>query len=326
MVVVACMLMGCNPGELTPNGGGVVSRAGALSSRKAPQATEALRYPHKLIIPIQDFYPEGIAHAADGTFYIGSANTGMVVRQRPGSLWAEPFLPATGRTVVGMKVQDSTQTLWLCELDLSQPTPGALKAYDLATRKLRGSWPIPQEGLCNDLTLDARGNVYVTAPFLGVIHRLRTGGSQLETWAADPRFIPPPGNFGLNGIAWDDGVVYVVKYDSGELFRVGLNADGSAGAVTRITTDAPLGFPDGILTLAPGVLLVVDNDNGLLKRVDLSGDTGHVTLLATGLDNPTTVALHDGDAFVVQSQFDHLIGIDRTPPDMPFVVKRVWLR
>jgi hypothetical protein len=56
------------------------------------------------------------------------------------------------------------------------------------------------------------------------------------------------------------------------------------------------------------------------------GDAGHVTLLATGLDNPTTVALHDGDAFIVESQFDHFFQVDRTPADLPFRVKRLWLR
>ncbi len=51
-----------------------------------------------------------------------------------------------------------------------------------------------------------------------------------------------------------------------------------------------------------------------------------MTLLATGLDNPTTVALHDGDAFVVESRFDHFFGVDRSPVEVPFIVKRIWLR
>jgi sugar lactone lactonase YvrE len=319
------LLMGCNVAEgARPEGPRL---AASLGVRKSTQTAEAPRFPGKLRIPIQDFFPEGIAHAADGTFYVGSYSTGVVLRQRPGAHQMEPFLPANGRAIAGMKVQDSTNTLWLCELDLTWTTPGGLKAYDLATGSLRGSWPFPLEGGCNDLTLDAHGNVYATDSFLGVVRRLKKGASQLETWASDPeRFMAPPGYPGLNGIAWGDGAIYVVKYDSGELFHIGINPNGSAGTITRITTDASLGYPDGILMLAPGVLLVVDNDNGQFKRVDLSGDMGHVSLLATGFDNPTTVALHDGDAFIVESQFDHFFGIDRTPADVPFVVKRVWLR
>lgn len=41
---------------------------------------------------------------------------------------------------------------------------------------------------------------------------------------------------------------------------------------------------------------------------------------------PPTVALHDGDAFIVESRFDPFFGIDRTPADVPFVVTRVWPR
>ncbi|MCY1075949.1 Vgb family protein [Archangium lansingense] len=327
-MVSVCLLMGCNPGELPQSGGLEGPRlAGSLGAKKSPQKAEASRFPLKLRIPIQDFFPEGIAHSADGTFYVGSYSTGTVLRQRPGNFHFEPFLPANGRAIAGMKVEDSTRTLWLCELDLTQATPGGLKAYDLHTGRLRGFWPFPVEGGCNDLTLDSQGNVYATDTFLGVVRRLKKGASQLETWASDPeRFMAPPGYPGLNGIAWDNGSVYVVKYDSGDLFRIGINPNGSAGTITRITTDSPLGFPDGILMLSPGVLLVVDNDNGQFKRVDLSGDSGHVSVLATGFDNPTTVALHDGDAFIVESQFDHFFGIDQTPPDVPFTVKRVWLR
>jgi hypothetical protein len=66
--------------------------------------------------------------------------------------------------------------------------------------------------------------------------------------------------------------------------------------------DGSIGYPDGIIVYSPGVLLVVENDGG------------------------KSVALHDGDAFIVESRFDHFFGIDKTPADVPFRVKRLWLR
>ncbi|WP_224248474.1 SMP-30/gluconolactonase/LRE family protein [Hyalangium gracile] len=328
VLVVVCSLLGCNDGG---SSAGPVQTSGPGSSfapKQSAQALQAPRHPDKLYMPIPDFFPEGIAHAADGTFYVGSYSTGRVLRQRPGRFFMEPFLPAStsGRGVVGMKVHDASGTLWLCEVDLAQASPSALRAYDARTGAPRGSWPFPPGGGCNDLTLDPRGNVYATDAYLGAIRRLRRGAPQLETWATDPSFMAPPGYPGLNGIAWDSGSIAVVKYDSGDLFRIPIQADGSAGTHTRITTDAPIGYPDGILVQSPGVLLVLDNDNGRFLRVELSGDTGHVSLLASGFDNPTTLALHDGDAFIVESQFDHYFGIDPSPPDLPFRVKRVWLR
>lgn len=323
LMLVLCTLLGCAEGEADTGPVPGASRA----RRKAALGPQALRHPSQLRMFTPDFYPEGIAHAANGTFYVGSYNDGRVLRQRPGTVHMEEFLPPNGRAVAGMKVQDSSRTLWLCELDLTQATPDALKAYDTSTGALRGAWPLPLGGGCNDLTLDPQGHVYVTDTYLGVVRRLRPGASQLEAWATDPdRFPAPPGWPGLNGITWDSGVLYVAKYDSGELFRIAILPNGEAGPITRIATDAPIGMPDGILTLSPGVLLVVDNDNGKFLRVSISGDTGQVALLATGLDNPTTVALHDGDAFIVESQFDHFFGVDPTPPDLPFRVKRLWLR
>jgi hypothetical protein len=327
VIGAVCLLIGCSDGG-SAAGPVQASRSGDSSVlQQEEQARRPSRNPDQLRISVPDFFPEGIARAADGTFYVGSYSTGRVMRQRPGRSFMEPFLPRgpEGRGVVGMKVHDATHTLWVCDLDLNAVTPDVVKAYDTRTGALRGAFPFPLGGWCNDLTLDPLGNVYVTDSALGVIYRWRRGASQLEVWSSDPRFLSSSGGPSLNGIAWGDGAIAVVNSDSGALFRIPFQPNGSAGTVTLITLDASIGFPDGLLVLSPGVLLVVDNDNGKLFRVDLSGDTGVVTLLATGLDNPTTVALHDGDAFVVESQFDHFFGVDPTPPDQPFRVKRVWL-
>ena len=58
-----------------------------------------------------------------------------------------------------------------------------------------------------------------------------------------------------------------------------------------------------------------------MTRVDLD-DLG-TEVVADDLDVPATVALVGTDAWVTQSQLDHLIGLDPAPPELPFTAVRV---
>lgn len=280
----------------------------------------------------ETFYPEGVASAPDGTLYVGSLGTGEVVRVPPGSSKPEAFIGpgADSYGAVGVFVDDPADTLWLCAIDLNNFTlPAALKSYNLATGQETGSYTIPGGGFCNDIAVDGGGNVYVTDSFLGVVLRLPAGGADLAVWASDPLFAVPAGEFGMNGIVWDGMDLWACNSFSGDLYHLAINGDGSSGAVTNITLDDPLLGPDGMKSLAPGVLVVVDN-GGMpvisgVRHVVVTGDTGVVTTLRNGLDGPTTGDIAFGDMWVAEGQFDHLFGTDPNPPDLPFKVKRVAL-
>ena len=117
--------------------------------------------------PGDRFFPEGVAAAADGTFFAGSLEEGSIARAKPGATVMEPFIKAGANglvSVLGLYVDDARQTLWACSGDagngkLKGTAPVAIKAFDLKTGEGQGAAMTCPAAVSNDLTLDAQGNV-----------------------------------------------------------------------------------------------------------------------------------------------------------------------
>jgi sugar lactone lactonase YvrE len=280
----------------------------------------------EIVLPGDTFYPEGIAVAADGTFFVGSFASGEIVRVPPGAPKAVPFLgPMDGAVAAGLLVDDATGTLWACALDPTLTAPAAVKRFDIATAEETGSYPFPGGTLCNDLTLDDQGNLYATDSLIRTIYRLPAGGDAIAPWIQDDVFGGNPDEITLNGIAFDgESSIYTAKYNTGELFRIAIEADGSAGAITPIAVDPPLAWADGLKVLDADTLLVVENDAGRVSMVTLNGDQGTRTVLANKLAEPTTSAVRGDSAWVVEGQLSYYFGFPGEPT-LPFRVKRVFL-
>lgn len=155
--------------------------------------------------------------------------------------------------------------------------------------------------------------------------RLPPGGTALAPWLSDTSLAPAQqGAFGLDGIAWVDGALYLTKLDTGGLYRVAIGRDGSAGTVTKIAVTPALTSPDGLRLVDPHTLLVVEN-TGTLARISLSGDTATATSLADELDQPTAVIVARGSAWVTEGQLGRLFAQPPQPPNLPFAIKRVTL-
>lgn len=279
-------------------------------------------------LPGPDFFPEGIAAAADGSFYVGSLGTGAIVRVPPGALGAVPFVPGRAAFgVYGLAVDDARGTLWACTYDDNlAPAQGAyLTAYALGTGELKGSYVMPGDsGFCNDVTVDSVGNVYATDSFASSVVRLPVGGTAVETWATNAAFNAEPWTITLNGIVLDGAShLYVVKYDTGELFSIPIQADGSAGEPVAIAVTPALSSLDGLERIDANTLLAVEFGTGQVVTVTLSGTTGHSQVIANGLINPTNAVLDGNSAWVLESHLA-LFGTDEHP-SLPFRVHRIAL-
>ncbi|MEM9457392.1 MAG: SBBP repeat-containing protein [Myxococcota bacterium] len=296
-----------------------------------PELTEPLaeESPRQVSLPGQEIFPEGITVDRSGSLYVGSMTQGTIFRAEAGAEQAEAFIDNVGAGVIGLLADDDRDLLWVCQSNpLNSQTPPSVMAYGLAEGDLRSTHAFPGDaGLCNDITLDSEGNVYVSDSFGHRILRIPAPGVErdgvAETWLDDPQLEVPEGTFGVNGLVVDDGALFVVLYETGRLLEAPLLASGQPSAVTEVELERPLSRPDGMKRESGGSLLVVEGGEGRLSRLEVGrrseGPVAVEPVLET-LDSPTTVALHEQRAWVVVSQFDHLFGVDPSPASAPFFV------
>lgn len=295
----------------------------ALAARPTPPAT--------LTLPGDNFFPESITASATGAIYTSSITTGEIVRFASPSAAAEVFVAAgVNIGTAGVAFDDVRQVLWACAVDLTFATPTALRAFSAHDGRLVASYTVPNGGVCGDIVL-ARGDVYITDTLLGLLFKLTTPSptcaenGTLALWSADPAFVGA-GFLQINGIAFDGlRTFYTTNYSTGQLLRLQIQRDGSAGPASVITTPRLFVNPDGIRITAPlASSLFVTENPGALTRVDISGDTATITDLGT-FDEPTSVVRVGRDLWVAEGQDLRLQGVVTTPLNLPFVIRRFSL-
>jgi sugar lactone lactonase YvrE len=269
------------------------------------------------------FFPEGVTVDKGGTFYIGSMYEGSIYKAAAGAKEAEPFIQAGENglvSVLGLYADDAMNTLWVCSSDagngkLTGSAPVAVKAFDLQTGAAKGSYDFPGGGFCNDLTVDAAGNVYASDSWSPRVLRLPVGGTALEEWVNDP--VLGVEQWSLNGLDIDQSknVMYIVNIATGQLFRIPINADGKAGAITEIETSKPLRRPDGLKVINSNTLATAESQPGGMAVLTLDGDKAAVKVVNTGLNGVATFALYQGSAWLVENQADHFWAPDSAGPD-----------
>ena len=250
--------------------------------------------------------PENLTSSQDGTVYFGSTAKGTIYRAAPGAPRAEPWIlaSATGLTnVLGVLADDRTNTLWVCQNAAGgrggAPVVGqtALRSFDLRSGAAKGTYSLPPNaGICNDIAVSTNGTAYVSESFRGRIHRLRPGATELEVWVTDQQLDVIDG---LTLLA--DGAVYANNFASGKLYRVPVNADGTAGAVVPIETSMPLGKPDGLRTAGPRTLIQAEGQ-GRLTELTIDGNHAEVRVVRDSLPGATGVTIVGDSALVLVSR------------------------
>ena len=268
-------------------------------------------------LPKEHTFPEGVAVSSNGTFYIGSMQEGSISRALPGTNKAEPFIEAGANglvSVIGVYVDESDNTLWACSSDaghlgygvsnLMGTNPPAVKSFDLTTGEAKGSFILPGGGFCNDLTMDKNGTLYVTDSWSPRILTLTRSATKLTQWINDENL--GADQWSLNGIDVDNSLdlIYVVNINTGSLWQIPIEANGTAGVPIEITLSSELRRPDGLKLIGPNTLAAAEGASGgmsiiTVNQIDHKGD---VRRISDGLDGIATFAYHQGSAWVVEAQ------------------------
>ena len=297
----------------------------------------ALAAPGSIDLPGPTVYPESLSSSKDGTLYVGDLADGGVLRIRPNGApekWIKPGAFGSA-SVLGVLVDEPSNTLWICSNDLSSmglkvpgaATGSALIGFDLktGTGKVRAAFP-GEHNLCNDMAIGADGSAYVTNSDAPQILRLSPGGKQLEVWFSDSSLQPAPNGTGLDGIAFgSDGNLYVNRFDAADLYRIDVKG-GKAGKLTKLNPSRKLELTDAIRPLGQGVFLLIEGA-GRLDTMTIKGNDAAIATLKDGYVTPTGVTPVGDVAWVSEGQLDFLFDPAKhgQKPRLPFRVFAVPL-
>jgi hypothetical protein len=236
--------------------------------------------------------PESLTVAPGGVLIVGSASTPFVYKVRSGSTTAEKFVDASaegaGTFFFGMLADASSNTLWTCQLT---PVPGtkpvqrhtALRSFDLENGTPKIRWNLPGDNsTCNDFAIGPDKALYISDTANSKIYRLPAGASSAELFLEDRAL------YGIDGITFLNGTLYVNNVFSNNLYRVPVDVSGKAGQPVDIWMDQPIKGPDG-MRAANGKLIVAENGSGKISVITVNGDMASVTVIKEGLNTPTAV-------------------------------------
>ena len=259
----------------------------ALLSGLAQAASAA-----EILIVDDKSQPESLTFVPGGTLIVGSASTPFIYKIRPGSTTPEKFVDASaegpGTFFFGQLADPATNTLWACQLT---PVPGttpanrhtALRAFDLSTGAEKLRWNLPGDNsVCNDFSIGPDKALYISDTINSKIYRLPAGAKSAELFLEDHAL------YGIDGITFLDGTLYVNNVFSNNLYRIPVDAAGKAGKPVDIWMDQPVKGPDG-MRAANGKLLVAENGSGKISVITVNGDKASVTVIKEGLKTPTAV-------------------------------------
>jgi hypothetical protein len=239
-------------------------------------------------LPGNDFFPEGIAvDPVSNDIFVGSIFNGIIEKFPPGQK-REQFAGRVGtaltRGALGLRVDNARNLLWACDSSLAV-AGGTVTGLDLTSRQVVITHELPAGSLCNDIILDAAGDLFVTETLVGQVFRIDSANAltpnSAQLFLATVEIAPPAaGQLGANGLAIAGGILFVSNTFAGTLVRFDLAAADVAGSVQVVTlsegnvASAILSGPDGVLPLSDTRLLVVENGfagagNNRLVQVDL---------------------------------------------------------
>ncbi|MEG9328307.1 hypothetical protein V6B16_10220 [Salinimicrobium catena] len=168
----------------------------------------------------------------------------------------------------------------------------------------------------NDVTVDNKGNAYVTDSFNGVIYKVDRDGDP-EIFYYSPELATMPNNVGLNGIEYDArGFLLVAHSFTNRLLKFPID---DPAAYTEVDLSDPLYAPDGIYLRSPNELLIANNGWGteagqvqVLTTTDMWETSNLEEVFFHPNTFPSSVTIKRGTPYVLHSYIHYFFaGMDR---------------
>ena len=228
-----------------------------------------------------NFFPEGITISLGQRMYVGSVANGSIYTVAPGAEEAVEFVaPNTlaKPAVLGMAVSADNGLLWVCNNDLAaNPVVSDIVGIGAGDRQVKATHALPPSAVgafCNDIVIGDNGTLWATESFGGRIFRIPPGelpnNTDANVWLQASELAGPQGPaaqaFGVNGIAFVAGKLFLVNSSRGQLLSIDPTLEQPSSGDLRVvalneggTPGKLLINPDGITRVSDTELLVVEN-------------------------------------------------------------------
>ncbi|GAB2997303.1 hypothetical protein GCM10023080_074100 [Streptomyces pseudoechinosporeus] len=161
---------------------------------------------------------------------------------------------------------------------------------------------LPADGLPNGLALDRHERrLYVADSVLGTVWRVPVTGGTPTRWATSPE-LAATGFLGANGIKVHDGGVWVSNLDKGTVLRIPVTRQEKADPVETRATGL-VDIDDFAFTGHGDTLLAAINADNEIALVKPDGQHEVVLTGADGLENPTSLAVRGGTAYIASGAY-----------------------
>jgi sugar lactone lactonase YvrE len=234
----------------------VVDRLEGLKKATIGKSTQAFTLPER------DTIAEGVAFdPKTGAFFVSSVFKRKIVRVLPDGK-TNDFVSDGLFAVLGLAVDEKRRALWACTSAIPEMTgftetdKGQAKVveYDIDSGQQRRALSLGEPGenhMCNDLTVDSEGNVFVSDPGASILYTLPVGAKALDVFVSAGSFAAPQGI----ALTRDGKSMFVADYSRG-LFHV----DRTNREVTWLMppNDAALVGIDG-LAMVQNDLIAIQN-------------------------------------------------------------------
>ncbi len=217
--------------------------------------------------------PEGLIADARGRLYTSDTASKSLYRVSAdnGGVRALGTLPATS---LGMAFDGAGNLYFASGASVLKLGADKLEANQIATSDVvTFTTGVPQ---ANGLIFDSRGNLYVSGASTGTIYVVTPDGKSkvfAEGFTSERKSQP----ISTNGLGFGlDGRLYSANTGSGEIDRIPVNPDGTAGDIERWVKDPLLLGADGIAFAANDDLYVAANERNAIVKVTPDGKVSDV--------------------------------------------------